>query len=163
MSDEGQHLRVVYDCMVFLRALIKESGPSVECFELFESGRIDLFIGDALLNEVSDVLTRPMLQKKYPLLTNGRATQLIETLTDKATLIEQVPNLFSYSRDPKDEPYVNLALAAGATYLVSDDNDLLDLMKDNDVGKDFRARFPDLKIVSPLEFIRGIVQSLILI
>lgn len=140
--------------MVFLRSLIKESGPSVDCLELFERGAIDLFISDVLLNELDDVLTRPKLRRKYPLLTKDRADRLFISLLERAILIEPVPSVFTYQRDPKDEPYINLALATGAAYLVSDDNDLLDLMKENDFGKDFRAKFPALKIVNPVVFIR---------
>jgi hypothetical protein len=33
--------------------------------------------------------------------------------------VHDVPRIFEYDRDPKDEAYINLALAAGATYLVS--------------------------------------------
>jgi len=144
--------------MVFLRSLIKESGPSVDCLGLFEDGAIELFISDVLLDELSDVLTRPKLQRKYPLLTTERADRLINSLRERATLIELIPSLFTYQRDPKDEPYINLALATGAAYLVSDDNDLLDLMNETDFAKNFRAKFPDVKIVNPVVFIRELSE-----
>ena len=40
-----------------------------------------------------------------------------------------MPNLFTLDRDPKDAKYVNLAIAAGADFLVTRDNDLLELRK----------------------------------
>jgi hypothetical protein len=46
------------------------------------------------------------------------------------------------------------AITAGARYLVTRDNDLLDLMADNSVGVDFRRRFPDLKILDPAAFLQ---------
>lgn len=50
---------------------------------------------------------------------------------------------FSYERDPKDEPYVNLALAAGAKYLVTRDKDLLDLMSEGvSQARTFEGSFP---------------------
>ena len=153
MSDEQERPRVVYDCMVFLQGLIKETGPGVECLELFEDGRIELFISDAVLYEIGDVLTRPKLQQKFPLLTLERAERLLEGLKDKAIFVESVPAEFKYERDPKDEMYVNLSLAAGASFLVSRDNDLLDLMKETDAGKDFRQRFPRLTILDPVAFL----------
>ena len=39
-----------------------------------------------------------------------------------------VPAEFHYERDPKDTPYINLALVAQAEYLVTRDTDLLALM-----------------------------------
>ena len=70
-----------------------------------------------------------------------------------------MPKIFSYSRDPKDEKYVNLAFEAKADYIVSRDNDLLDLMTGfDDDSKEFRQRFRRLKIVTPVEFLR-IVQK----
>lgn len=61
-----------------------------------------------------------------------------------------VPEVALLARDPKDEPYINLALAAGAAFLVSRDNDLLDLMTD----PEFRGRFPGLQIVDPATLLR---------
>jgi predicted nucleic acid-binding protein len=51
--------------------------------------------------------------------------------------------------------YVNLAVAAGAGYLVSRDRDLLDLMDQaTAVGKEFGQRFPGLRIMDPAAFLR---------
>ena len=135
--------------MLFLQGLISESGIAVSCFELFENGIVGLFISEEVLAEIQDVLTRPKLQAKYPRLTNDRAEKLIEILRTKATLIKNIPSVFDYKRDPKDEKYINLAFASGADYIVTRDNDLLDLMTGYDLeSKEFRQRFRLLKIIS---------------
>jgi predicted nucleic acid-binding protein len=61
---------------------------------------------------------------------------------------------FSLPRDPKDAPYVDLAVASNAGYLVSRDKDLLELMQD----EAFRRRFPNLKILEPVSFLREIAR-----
>jgi predicted nucleic acid-binding protein len=46
-------------------------------------------------------------------------------------------------------------VAAGVRYLVTWENDLLDLMDESTpVGADFRERFPALLILNPVAFIR---------
>lgn len=80
-------------------------------------------------------------------------------MKERAIFLESVPTEFSYDRDPKDEMYVNLALAAGAAYLVSRDNDLLDLMKETDIGRAFRERFPSLTILDPVAFLREVEKA----
>ncbi|MCI0485663.1 MAG: putative toxin-antitoxin system toxin component, PIN family [Blastocatellia bacterium] len=155
MSDRENLPSVVFDCMVFLQSLIKEANPAVACLELFEKGDIKLFISDEILVEICDVLTRPKLQARYPLLTNERAGKLIEILREKAEFIENVPRKFTYPRDPKDEPYINLAIAANADYIVSRDKDLLDLMTGHTKEcKEFRQRFRRLKVIEPQEFLK---------
>ncbi|HSO75439.1 MAG TPA: putative toxin-antitoxin system toxin component, PIN family, partial [Blastocatellia bacterium] len=79
---------------------------------------------------------------------------LLVGLKENATFLESVPATFSYDRDPKDEMYINLALAAGAVYMVTRDNDLLHLMKESDIGRDFRQRYPSLTILDPVAFLR---------
>jgi len=151
---------VVYDCIIFLQGLISESGVAVNCFELFENGLIELFVSEEVLAEIQDVITRPKLQAKYSRLTNDRAEKLIEVLRTKATLIKDVPPVFSYTRDPKDEKYINLAAAAGAVYIVSRDTDLLDLMNgfDNE-SKEFRQKFRPLKVIQPSEFLNIVEEK----
>jgi len=152
-------LRVVFDCGVFLQGLISKSGPAVACLELVEQGKVKLVISEETLAEIKDVLSRPRFRQKYSDLTDEKVERLIEMLLDKGEFIGKVPRHFTYSRDPNDEPYINLAIEANAVFLVSRDNDLLDLMTDYaDECKDFRRRFRGLKIVNPVEFL-AIIES----
>ncbi len=69
-------------------------------------------------------------------------------------MIDYVPSKFSYSRDPKDAKYIDLAAESQAAFVVSNDNDLLDLMiSTDDVAKQFRQRFRPVKIVAPSVFL----------
>ncbi len=155
MSEKKNIPSVVFDCMIFLQGLIKEANPAVARLELFEKDAVNLFVSDEILIEISDVLTRPKLQARYPLLTRERADKLIENLRKKASVIENVPRKFAYARDPKDEPYINLAIAAGADYIVSRDKDLLDLMTGHTKEcKEFRQRFRPLRVIEPQEFLK---------
>ena len=50
--------------------------------------------------------------------------------------------------------YINLAIIANATYLVSRDQDLLDLVTTStDVARQFRSRYPFLKILKAADFV----------
>ncbi|MEP6924360.1 MAG: putative toxin-antitoxin system toxin component, PIN family, partial [Pyrinomonadaceae bacterium] len=90
-------------------------------------------------------------------LTDEIVEAFLVRLRKMARIARQVPKKFSYSRDPDDEPYINLAVEAKADYIVSRDNDLLDLMTGfTDECKDFRRRFRPLRVVEPLEFLKEI-------
>ncbi len=62
-----------------------------------------------------------------------------------------MPRAFSLPRDPRDEPYTDLAIAADAQYLVTwNERHLTYLMKrDTPEGVDFCQRFPRLTILDP--------------
>jgi uncharacterized protein len=151
--------RAVFDCMTFLQATARPTGPAAACLRLLEAGAITLFVSDDIVREVEDVLSRPKLRRKNPLLTDQAVRQLLDRLAQLATRVESVPLQFPFPRDPKDEPYLNLAIVAGTRYLVSWDNDLLDLMADNPDGAAFRGRFPGLMILTPVAFLRELGQT----
>lgn len=68
--------------------------------------------------------------------------------------LSNVPKSFELRRDPKDEKYIVLAVAVEASFLVSRDKDLLDLMNDaHPDSRDFRACFPHLRILDPVAFL----------
>jgi putative PIN family toxin of toxin-antitoxin system len=146
---------VVFDCMMYLQAAASPAGPAAASLRLLEAGRFRLFVSAEILREIRDVLGRPRVRSKNPGLTEERVDALFELLAEQAVLVNQVPEQFSYERDPKDEPYVNLALAVGARYLVSRDKDLLDLMND----QDFRSRFPGLTILDPVAFLQELSRA----
>lgn len=64
-----------------------------------------------------------------------------------------MPEHYVLARDPDDSIYLNLAITAGAPYLVTTDLDLLDLMDpQSTAGIDFRNRFPGVEVVTPTAF-----------
>ena len=115
--------------MIFLQAAAKPLGPAAALLELVEIGTLELFVSEACLDEIRDVLARPSLQRKFPSLTNSTVSDFLERVQLCSVLTKVVPNLFTLDRDPKDAKYVNLAIAAGADFLVTRDNDLLELRK----------------------------------
>ena len=100
------------------------------------------------------------MRAKNRRLTDETVTAFLHRLVELAPPRADVPTGFSYPRDPKDEPYLNLAVAEKAVFIVSRDNDLLDLMRDdNPDGQGLRAVAPGLRVVTPPEFL-AIVRSL---
>ncbi len=86
-------------------------------------------------------------------MTEECVERLLEILNQNATLIKNVPKIFVYARDLKDEKYINLAVEAKADYIVSRDRDLRDLMTDfTDEAKEFRQRFRPLKVIEQKNF-----------
>lgn len=141
--------RVVFDCMVFLQGAARATSPARACFRLIEEDRATLFVNAEILAEVRDVLARPRLQRKFPALSPAWVESFVQNIEIKAVAADDVPKAMALERDPKDEPYLNLAIGVNARYLVSWDFDLLDLMND----REFRERFPELKIVDPATFL----------
>lgn len=157
MGKDDPRPRVVFDCMVYLQALVSESGPAAALLRLVDDDALSLFVSNEIIDEVLAVLSRPKLRKRNPKITAEGVYAFIKRISESATLIEDVPRHFTYSRDPKDEKYINLAVEGGTNYLISRDRDLLDLTTGyTDECKDFRRRFKSLKIVTPEEFLERV-------
>lgn len=143
----------VYDCMLFLRAASRPQRVRRE-FELVREGAIRLCLSPPVLTEIRDVLTRPELVRKFPALTAHAVDFFLTDYLRLAEWFHNVPEVFHLVRDPKDSKYINLAAAANARYLVTTDNDLLDLTRSpTPEGKEFIRRFPNLLICDPRNFL----------
>lgn len=151
--------RVVFDCNVFVQGAANRNSPARACLRLFFDDQITLFISEAVLNELRDVLTRPALRQKLRGLTDRLVNALLQKIESQTIFIRNVPEEFHYKRDPKDEPYVNLAIVTNATFLVSKDKDLLDLMSSaSEEALRFRVRYPFLRIMQATDFVREMRQ-----
>jgi putative PIN family toxin of toxin-antitoxin system len=115
-----------------------------------EEGQISLVISPQVLAEVQQVLGRSKVRAKFPHLTDERVSRFMQWIEERAIAVDEVPQAFSYPRDPNDEPYINLAIASEARYLVSRDRDLLDLMAD----EGFWQRTPNLTILDPVALLQ---------
>lgn len=127
----------------------------MKCFEAVREEKVIIYVSPETLLEIRDVLQRPNLIARFPNTSLGQIDVFLDEILSFAIEIKNVPPKFQYLRDIDDISYINLAIEANADYIVSRDNDLLDLMTDfTDEAKEFRQRFRPLKVIEPLEFLR---------
>ena len=136
------------------KAAARSESVAAACLRLAENGEIILYASDEILEEVSEVLNRPVVRESLPELTDEAVDAFLEKLLDFVIFVKNVPPKFHLPRDVDDEDYINLAVEVRADYLVSRDKDLLSLMTDYTVdAKEFRQRFRFLKVVNPVTFL----------
>jgi putative PIN family toxin of toxin-antitoxin system len=152
--------RVVFDCNVLLQAAAREESVAAKCLNLAESGLVQICLSREVLAEAEDVLTRPEVRARFPDLSDEIVGAFLKRLQKLSVFVSPVPKKFSYPRDEDDEPYINLAVAAGADFIISRDRDLLDLMTGHaNECKEFRQRFRPLRVVDPLELLKLLEKS----
>lgn len=146
---------VVFDTVALVQSVISPTGAAAKCFDYFDQGKISVAISRATLKEIQDVLSRPEIRQRFQHITDEKVAWLVELLLDEGLYLRTVPLHFTYPRDPKDEPPLNLAIEVKADYIISRDHDLLDLMNwSQEASREFQRRFRFLKIVTPEEFLR---------
>lgn len=146
---------VVVDTNILLQSLLNDTGPASKCLAYFRRGEIDVVVSRETLREAREVLTRSKLRARYPQITDEKVESLITFLRYRGIYVRSVQQWFEYARDPKDEPFLNLAIEVEADYLISRDPDLLDLMRrEQEEGRAFQRRFRFLKIIAPVAFLQ---------
>jgi putative PIN family toxin of toxin-antitoxin system len=147
--------RVIFDCNVLLQGILNPAGPAGACLQLVKTHRVTLLLSLETLSEAREVLKRPVVQRIAPHLTPERIDQILTEVTYLAAVIRDVRAVFAFPRDPKDEPYLNLAISGESQFLITRDKDLLDLMNDHSVeAKQLRQLTRNgLRIVEPIEFL----------
>ena len=147
--------RVVLDTVIFIQALISGRGAAAGCIDRLRRGRFILLQSDDTLAELKDVPFRPKLRAKYPYITDAMVAALISEIKSVAVWIPNPPAILDMPRDPKDEPFINLAVAGHARFIVTwNERHLTCLLKqDTPEGKEFCARFPGITIVPLTDFL----------
>jgi putative PIN family toxin of toxin-antitoxin system len=151
----------VFDCNIFLQAAVRDTGPAFACIAAVEAGRASLFVSRAILAEIGEVLLRPKTRRKFPQLGPASVRAFLLRISAMAALVDSAPEIVRLPRDPKDEPYLNVALAVRAEYLVTRDKDLLDLMSGpTEFGPGALAQVPRLRILDPVAFLHALAAEL---
>lgn len=115
--------RVVLDTVVLVRGLINPFGAWGRL--IFARARdYRLVVSPPLLEEYLEVTARPALVRKFKSLPEHRRDVLV--LLSQAEVIE-FDALPTFERDPDDAHLLATAVAGDADYLISGDNDPLDL------------------------------------
>ena len=85
MGAPSERIRVVFDCMIFLQGAARRDSPSGLCLLLAEKGLIDLYLSRAILDEIADVLSRPAVRSKFPILTDEIVERFLVTIKGLST------------------------------------------------------------------------------
>jgi len=130
---------VVLDTYVVVSAAFWPRSDDRRCFVLLARRRYRLAVTELILHEYRSVLDR-IGQRECP----GRdPAGFLDWIERVALLVEPAPLGKRRSRDSKDDPLLECALACRAEYIVSKDRDLLELRKPFGVA-----------VVTPREFYR---------
>lgn len=133
--------RVVIDTNVLLRYLIK---PNPVLRQLVEEewlgGKLQLVTAPELLTELEQVLARDSM-RTWIRPEEGRA--LLDAVRFTAEMLPALGEIPTYTRDPKDDKFIAGALAGGAEYVITLDQDILVI---GALGK--------VQMVTPLTFIK---------
>lgn len=134
-------MRAVVDTNILVRALIRPHGSVGPVLLRLRSGHYTLLYTQSLLEELVDVFSRPRIRDKYGVTEDDIKTVVaLVLLHGKAGTVSQT---LVVCRDPKDDKFLEAALAGNADVIVSGGEDLLVL-----------DPFDGIPIVSPAEFLR---------
>lgn len=148
--------RATFDTNVFFRALTRPGNLASHLVALGLGKRFILVLSQAIIDEVQTVMSRREVVRKYPRVP-GETTSLINGLKENAIIITEVPFSFALCRDVKDDKFVDCAILERVQFLVSYDNDLLDLELK-------RALFEfGIEVVEPLLFLENIRNAEIVV
>ena len=121
---------VLLDTNVWVSAVLNKQGPPARLVQAWLDWAIDIVIALPILEEIGDVLRRPRIKKKYQI----REQEIVQHLRLIAAGAAVVPvaGTLKLCRDPDDDVVLETAIAGGAKYLVTRDDDLkrdLDLVR----------------------------------
>jgi uncharacterized protein len=146
--------RVVLDTNILLRGLINMRSSAGRVVDACDRRAVLLLLSRPVLSEYRAILTDPRICARYPELTTDKVNVALRRLRYVADTFRRVESRFAYARDPKDEPFIELAIAGKATHIVTADADLLSLKSGHgEAAKRFRQQGPAIEIVDADTFI----------
>jgi putative PIN family toxin of toxin-antitoxin system len=148
--------RAVFDTVILLQAISNPDGPSWAAVAVADSGGVRIVASEVTIQEAEDVFARPSVRQRFVSLDDQRVKEFLGIYRGMAEIYINVTKTVSLERNHKDEPFLDLAVASGASYLVTRDKDMLDLM----TNAGFTARYPGLKIVGPVELLRDLAPPI---
>ncbi len=134
-------MRVVIDTNVFLSSFF--GGKPLEVLQEIVKRNIDILYSNETLSEIKNVLFR----KKFDFIDKSKKDIFVDFIINNGIKIE-VSSSIDLCRDKYDNKFLELSVDGQADYLISGDNDLLDLIKIHNID-----------IVSPDTFLKLIVDD----
>jgi uncharacterized protein len=133
-------MKVVVDTNVFISSFLNPNGTPREIINLWKTGRINLCICSEILTEYVDVLLRFGLEGEAEL------RELLDLIKQRANIsFVIIENDLDLIRDdPADNKFIECAVRAGASHIISGDKHLLKFKQYEDIVITTPADFPGI-------------------
>ncbi|WP_354556560.1 putative toxin-antitoxin system toxin component, PIN family [Rhizobium aquaticum] len=117
---------IVIDANILLAAFRSSRGASHLLLRAMLTGDVPFAVSPAVALEYEDVLNRPGILGAYPWISAAEIGAVLDALFARAKLVSPWFRFRPFLADPKDDIYIECALAAGAAVIVSNDRDFQD-------------------------------------
>jgi putative PIN family toxin of toxin-antitoxin system len=141
-------LKAVLDSSVLISAFLTNKGVSADLLRQARQGTFQICLAQAILEETERVLLEYQRIRKRYRYSDQSVIQFSQGLRAVAHLAVRLPRVEGVVRDPQDDVVIACALAAGADYLVTRDEDLLTI-----------GAHKGVEIVTPEEFMRKLRET----
>lgn len=115
--------KIVLDTNIWIKFLITKDYTKLD--SLLLSAQVTLLFSEELLAEFIEVTRRPKFKKYFP---KSDVEAILDTIDDVAKFVKVVSKA-NVCRDPKDNFLLSLSKDGKADFLITGDNDLLQLKK----------------------------------
>jgi putative PIN family toxin of toxin-antitoxin system len=140
-------IRALIDTNILVRAMLSPEGSVGPVVDFLRDGLYVFLYSEATLNEFVDVLGRPRMVHKYGI-TADEIDALSALVIRRGEPVKPSRSI-TVCRDPKDNKFLEVAVAGRADVIVSGDKDLRIL-----------DPFEGIPIVEPAQFLRLLRKSL---
>ena len=141
------------DTNVLLRGFRGENSAAGKVLEAILNRKFLILLSKPVMSEYRFVLGQMAATARFAALTPRVVEAALERLQFLSEYIRIPTSHFEYQRDPRDEKFIELAIAGRATQILSFDKDLLELPYGHtDAANRFRQRLPGVEVVRPREF-----------
>ena len=153
--------RVVLDTNILLRGLLDMRSASGRVTKACDQRIVLLLLSKPVFTEYRAILTEPAIVERYPELTAEKVEIALRRFRYVGELMRTIKASFDYPRDPKDEKFIELAIAGDATHIVSADKDLLSLAHGHgEAARRFRQRAPSTQVLDAKNFLQQLDEAL---
>jgi uncharacterized protein len=139
-------MRAVVDTDILIRALIRPNGTVGPVLAELAAGAYVLVYSEPLLTESLAKLALPRIGKKYSI-DEPVIEGMLAVIALRGDMVVPARKL-KVCRDPKDDMFIEAAVAGEAAYVVSGDDDLLVLKK-----------FEQVRFVTPRAFLQALAGA----
>ncbi len=125
MKKENKSYKIIVDTNVWISFLIGKNLKGLQ--KHIDSSDIKIIICDEQIQELIEVFNKPKLKKYF---SKEQILEFFELLNE-ASVNVKISTITNLCRDEKDNYLLSLAIDSDADFLLTGDNDLLELVKLN--------------------------------